>query len=229
MIGNISSYASRYSFSAYAASRTHSTGYVVSAQKASQPQTPVQPVRSVDKTAPGTQAPKSFGLSIREGADPVEMAVRMRIKYVDDSSELEQSAWMEDETVKGEEEQENLEVEETEENEECQTCEKRKYRDGSRDPGVSFKTAAHIDPEMSASVVRGHEMEHVVNNRAKAKREDREIVSQSVTLHTSICPECGTVYTSGGTTTTVFSGKNQQEQNPQQSEQDLRVPFSAVA
>ena len=111
--------------------------------------------------------------------------------------------------------------------EECQTCERRKYQDGSDDPSVSFKTAGHIDPSVSASVVRGHEMEHVVNNRAKAQREDREIISQSVTLHSAICPECGTVYTSGGTTRTVMSGKKQEpEQLPGQEQ---RVPFFAVA
>ena len=49
---------------------------------------------------------------------------------------------------------------------ECQTCKNRKYQDGSDDPGVSFKTASKIAPETAASVVRGHEMEHVYRNRA---------------------------------------------------------------
>ena len=99
MIGNISSYASQFNYSSYAASRTRDTGYAVSAQKAAQPQTPVQPVRAVDKTAPETQAPKSFGLSIREGADPVEMAVRMRIKYAEGSEELNRSDDLSGESV----------------------------------------------------------------------------------------------------------------------------------
>ncbi len=86
---------------------------------------------------------------------------------------------------------------------ECQTCKERKYQDGSDDPGVSFKTAAHIAPEQAQSVVRGHEMEHVVRERAKAEREDRRVVGQSVTSQTAICPECGRVYVSGGTTRTV--------------------------
>jgi len=86
---------------------------------------------------------------------------------------------------------------------ECQTCKQRKYQDGSDDPGVSFKTAAHIAPEQAQSVVRGHEMEHVVRERAKAEREDRRVVGQSVTYQTAICPECGRVYVAGGTTRTV--------------------------
>ena len=86
---------------------------------------------------------------------------------------------------------------------ECETCEKRKYQDGSDDMGVSFKTPTNVKPEQAASAVRGHEMEHVVREQAKAKREGREVVSQSVTMHTGICPECGKAYVSGGTTHTV--------------------------
>lgn len=90
---------------------------------------------------------------------------------------------------------------------ECETCKSRKYQDGSDDPGVSFKTAAHIAPEAAASTVRGHEMEHVTRERAKAGREGREVVNQRVILHTGICPECGRPYVSGGTTyTTTRSG-----------------------
>ncbi len=55
---------------------------------------------------------------------------------------------------------------------ECQTCKERKYQDGSDDPGVSFKTAAHIAPEAAGAAVRGHEMEHVVREQAKAQRKD---------------------------------------------------------
>ncbi len=85
----------------------------------------------------------------------------------------------------------------------CQTCEQRKYQDGSDDAGVSFKTPTRIDPGQVASAVRGHEMEHVYREQAKAQREGRKVVSQSVTLHTAICPECGKVYISGGTTRTA--------------------------
>ncbi len=96
-----------------------------------------------------------------------------------------------------------------EENGECQTCKNRKYQDGSDDPGVSFKTASKIAPEAAASAVRGHEMEHVYRNQAKAEREGREVVSQTVTLKTGICPECGKPYIAGGETRTVTKAKNE--------------------
>ena len=90
----------------------------------------------------------------------------------------------------------------------CETCEKRKYQDGSDDPGVSFKMATRVSPEMAASAVRGHEQEHVVRERAEAEREGRKVVEQTVTYHTAICPECGRVYVSGGTTRTVTAADN---------------------
>ncbi len=93
----------------------------------------------------------------------------------------------------------------------CETCAKRKYQDGSDDPGVSFKTATHVDPKAAQAAVRGHEMEHVVRERAKAEREDRKVVSQSVTYHTGICPECGKFYISGGTTRTVTAADNKED------------------
>ncbi len=86
---------------------------------------------------------------------------------------------------------------------ECETCENRKYQDGSDDPGVSFKTPARIAPEMAAATVRSHEMEHVSREQFQAEQEGREVVSQTVTLHSGICPECGKVYVSGGTTRTT--------------------------
>lgn len=86
---------------------------------------------------------------------------------------------------------------------ECQTCKNRKYQDGSDDSGVSFQTPTKVDPKAAGSAVRSHEQEHVSRNRSKAKREGKEIVSQSVTIHTNICPECGRVYVSGGTTRTA--------------------------
>ena len=93
--------------------------------------------------------------------------------------------------------------------EDCETCKNRKYQDGSNDPGVSFKTAAHISPSSSASVVMSHEMEHVTRESAKAQSEDREVISQTVAIHNSVCPECGRSYVSGGTTrTTTASNSN---------------------
>jgi hypothetical protein len=69
-------------------------------------------------------------------------------------------------------------------------------------------------------------MEHVVRERAAAKREDRRVVSQSVTMHTSICPECGRVYVSGGTTRTTTASEPDTAEAMQQ--QDGKN-FSAAA
>lgn len=105
------------------------------------------------------------------------------------------------------------------EDSECKTCAERKYQDGSDDPGVSFKTAAHISPEQAAAKVRSHEYEHVVREQSKADRENKEVVSQSVRLHTDICPECGRTYVSGGVTNTVTRGKTEQPVESQNSEE----------
>ena len=118
---------------------------------------------------------------------------------------------------------------------ECQTCESRKYQDGSDDMGVSFQTPTNIKPEQAASAVRGHEMEHVYREQAKAGREGRKVVSQNVTMHTEICPECGKSYVSGGTTRTVTkadtdnAAQQQDLARQNEEEQKARTPFSAVA
>ena len=85
----------------------------------------------------------------------------------------------------------------------CRTCANRTYQDGSDDSTVSFQSPAHIGPRESASVVAAHEAEHVANEKIRAEQEGREIVSQTVRLKSSICPECGIVYISGGETRTV--------------------------
>lgn len=91
---------------------------------------------------------------------------------------------------------------------ECQTCKNRKYKDGSNDPGVSFKTPTHLSPENAVNAIRSHEGEHVSHARAQALREDQKILSQSVTYHMDTCPECGRTYMSGGTTRTVFQSSS---------------------
>lgn len=93
---------------------------------------------------------------------------------------------------------------------ECQTCASRRYQDGSDDPGVSFKNASKISGNVEAAV-RGHEQEHVSRNQAKADREGREIVYQSVVIKHAICPECGTTYVAGGETTTVTRAKTESD------------------
>ena len=118
---------------------------------------------------------------------------------------------------------------------ECATCESRKYQDGSDDMGVSFQTPTNIKPEQAASAVRGHEMEHVYREQAKAGREGRKVVSQNVTMHTEICPECGKSYVSGGTTRTVTkadtdnAAQQQDLARQNEEEQKARTPFPAVA
>ncbi len=98
---------------------------------------------------------------------------------------------------------------------ECQTCKNRKYVDGSNEGNVSFKTPAHIDPGSSASAVMGHELEHVANARAEGSKPNKELVSVSVALHTSVCPECGRVYVSGGVThTTMKTIRGDENGNP---------------
>ncbi len=85
--------------------------------------------------------------------------------------------------------------------EKCQTCAKRRYQDGSNE-NVSFKAAAHISPEAAGSAVRAHEGEHVSNAYTKAAQNNGKVVRASVSIHTSVCPECGKNYVSGGTTST---------------------------
>lgn len=131
----------------------------------------------------------------------------------------------------GEEPEETESAQETAEEGKCQTCEKRKYQDGSDDPGVSFKTPTNIKPEQAASAVRGHEMEHVVREQAQAKREGRKVVSQTVTMHTGICPECGKVYVSGGTTRTVTKADTDNDARQDDARQDgeAQKPSSTAA
>lgn len=83
----------------------------------------------------------------------------------------------------------------------CETCQSRKYQDGS-DEMVSFKAPAHISPQSSAAAVMSHEQEHVANAYDKAVQENGEVIQASVRLNTSVCPECGRTYVSGGETTT---------------------------
>ena len=96
---------------------------------------------------------------------------------------------------------------------ECQTCSNRKYQDGS-DEMVSFKSATHISPQAAASAVRSHEQEHVSNASKKAAQDNGKVLSANVAIHTSVCPECGRSYVSGGTTTTQIKYSN--EENPYQ-------------
>ena len=176
---------------------------------------PVAPVSSVPTVGRDQlSAVQLSGFRYQPGTDPVELSVHGRIQYLsqeDLEAEISMSKSAQEVMAEGE----------------CQTCRERKYQDGSDDPGVSFKTPTNVAPELAASAVRGHEQEHVVREQAEARREGREVVSQSVTYHTAICPECGKVYVSGGTTRT--STRAVQEQPDAGAELEGRIPFSAVA
>ena len=97
---------------------------------------------------------------------------------------------------------------------ECATCASRKYKDGSDEGNVSFKTPGHIAPSASAGKVMAHEQEHVSNAYKDAAKNNGKVLSANVAIHTSICPECGRSYVSGGTTTTQIKYYN--EDNPYQ-------------
>lgn len=231
------------------AQAAQSTVGVLASRRGADPETPVQPVRSVLSVNQDTPHPVIAGMSSESeryaaemavrmrvryvdgdsagdlqhmgtgvisssaaekafpagvGADPAEMAVRMRIQYLDSAAQTGVSGRVEG--AMGAED-----VREAGEEGKCETCEKRKYQDGSDDMSVSFQTPTRIDPDAVAAAVRGHEMEHVAHEQAKALKEGRKVVSQSVTLHTGICPECGKAFVSGGTTRTVTKAEQKPE------------------
>ena len=182
------------------------------------PQSGAVPAVSVPRGDPYSraQAPAEFPY-VPRGYGPEELATRTRTMFPDLGTPLSNALQGKLNGAEREEELENMpgvEVEEAKspyevmEDAKCETCEKRKYQDGSDDPGVSFKTAQHVDPDMAQSAVRGHEQEHVTRERAEAEREGRKVVSQTVTYHTGICPECGRFYIEGGTTRTVTAADN---------------------
>ena len=55
---------------------------------------------------------------------------------------------------------------------------------------------------------------HVSNAYKKASEDNGVVVNASVSIHTSVCPECGRSYVSGGVTHTQIKYYN--ESNPYQ-------------
>lgn len=98
---------------------------------------------------------------------------------------------------------------------ECQTCKNRKYVDGSNEM-VSFKSPTHVSPESAGAAVRAHEQEHVSNAYSKAANSNGKVLQASVSIHMSVCPECGRSYVAGGTTHTQIKYYN--EDNPYQKD-----------
>jgi len=88
----------------------------------------------------------------------------------------------------------------------CETCANRKYVDKSDDPSVSYQTPTTLNASTSAIAVAAHESEHVNNEQANARTDDRKVVQQSVTFTYAVCPECGRLYVAGGNTKTVSVG-----------------------
>ena len=99
---------------------------------------------------------------------------------------------------------------------ECQTCKERKYQDGSNESDVSFKAPGHISPQASAGTVRAHEQQHVSNAYQKAAQGNGKVISATVSVHTAVCPECGTAYVAGGETRTAIAYS---KENPYQKNQ----------
>lgn len=188
------------------------------------PVTPVRPTMPVYSEAPSRVTPAwqdTVPGTVLPQAYPAEMAARMRVQYPEEESlELPGS-----DKLPGHEGVDTDEAlgadgaQQAAKEGECQTCKERKYQDGSDDSSVSFQTPTHIDADAAPATVRGHELEHVAHEQARAQRDGRKVVSQTVTLHTDICPECGRVYVSGGTTRTVTKADNSQEMAQPEEEQ----------
>lgn len=93
----------------------------------------------------------------------------------------------------------------------CETCESRKYIDGSNESDVSFKTPSSVKPEESFAKVSSHERQHVSNAIAKGNKPGAKLISATVSLKMSTCPECGKKYVAGGLTKTQIK---YEESNP---------------
>lgn len=87
---------------------------------------------------------------------------------------------------------------------ECETCKNRRYVDGSNEGNVSFKAPGHISPAESGAKVMSHEREHMANARREGGKENKELVSASISLKMAVCPECGRSYVEGGETRTTM-------------------------
>lgn len=108
----------------------------------------------------------------------------------------------------------------------CRTCASRKYKDGSNDPGVSFKSATAVKPQSAGVAVMAHEQEHVTREKQKANQEGRQVVSQSITLHMGICSECHKPFVSGGTTRTTTASVKQKYTQIMGNTQNSKPIFS---
>jgi hypothetical protein len=106
---------------------------------------------------------------------------------------------------------------------ECKTCSNRKYRDVSNDSTVSFQTPTQLSPAAAESLVRAHELEHMNHEQVSARENGRKVVAQNVAIHYGVCPECGSPFVSGGTTTTVTSEKKPVPSTATEGQKSLSV------
>ena len=104
----------------------------------------------------------------------------------------------------------------------CETCQSRRYVDKSDDSSVSYQTPTNLNPQTAAVKIASHEREHVTNEQARAQRENREIVNQTVSIQYSNCPECNTMYPSGGTTRTTSIARSEEEQKFVAGEENIQ-------
>jgi hypothetical protein len=109
---------------------------------------------------------------------------------------------------------------------ECETCKNRKYQDGSNESDVSFKAPGHISPQSSAATVRAHEQQHVSNAYEKASTGGGTVRSATVSIHTAVCPECGTTYVAGGETRTAIAYSSQS--NPYQENKKALEAINSI-
>ena len=140
-------------------------------QATDRPVAPISAAPTVGRDQPSIV--RLSGIQYQPGTDPAKLSVRDRIQHLSPEE-------LEAEIAKSKSAQKVM-AEGV-----CQTCKKRKYQDCSDDPGVSFKTPANVVPELAASAVQGHEQKHVVREQAEARREGREVVSQSLTTLTGL-------------------------------------------
>ena len=75
--------------------------------------------------------------------------------------------------------------------------------------GYSTGAVSSAQPEEKGMVVNPGK-----SDVDKAAQNNGKVLSATVSLRTAVCPECGTVYTAGGTTTTKISYRD--ESNPYQ-------------
>jgi hypothetical protein len=63
----------------------------------------------------------------------------------------------------------------------------------------------------------------VSHEQVSARENERKVVSQSVAIHYSACPECGRPFVSGGTTTTVTREQEPAPPTASEGEKSLSV------